>query len=212
MEQLTEEWKLYELFYRYHYYKDDLLRIEKKTYIENQIIDLHKSLYKKKILLKDFKKLSDKLVKFSNDFKHVELGKIPLLGPFGRVAFRNNGYVVNLDDIQEVFVNKHNFSGIFNSKICGWIGWQLVKGDKGHLSSKYVYLTTKNNHNYKSALKNLIDKNLKYNQETTGRKLKRFFINNRFWFHDDLENLFEELPHTNELVDQMYKFNEWDNI
>ena len=90
----------------------------------NFVIDLHKSLYKKKILLKDFKKLSDKLIKFSNDFKHEELGKIPLLGPFGRVAFRNNGYVVNLDDIQEVFVNKHNFSGIFNG--LSFLSWVIT--------------------------------------------------------------------------------------
>ena len=211
MKKLSEEWKLYELFYRYNYFKDDLYRVEKKTSIENQTIDLYKSQYKKKILLKDFKKLSNQLLKYSDQFNHVEFGKIPLLGPFGRVAFRNNGYLINLNDLEEVYINTDNFSGFFKSKICGWIGWQLVKGDKGHLSSKYVYLTTKNNHNLDSATKNLININLKYDQERTGRKFKRFFINNRFWFHDDLENLFNELPHTNEAVDKLYKFNEWDS-
>ena len=213
MKKLSDEWKLYELYYRHHLAKE--IYTKEASNIEAQIIEIYKNSFNRKISIKDFNMISKELKEFANKFKHNEFGKIPILGPFGRVAFIARSYELDLEDISEVCLDTDNARGFIFSKKCGWISWKLVKGDQGiskGLSSAYIYLVSKNNHSQDVAFENILKLEFKYQEERMTRHIKRFFISNTFWFHNDLNELFEELPHTKSKVHPMSKVNEWDPV
>ena len=54
-----------------------------------------------------------------------------------------------------------------------------------------------------SSLEHLRNKLIRFEKEKKLRHLKRFFIDNTFWYHKDLGDLWKELPHTN-------KRNDWE--
>jgi hypothetical protein len=214
MKKLSEKWRLYELFCQQHYLYKCLEGKELK--IQNEIIKLSLEILNKKILLKDFNALGEELKifahKYSYHFVHNKNNDSTryalMLGPVGKVALYNSGYRLNLEDIAEVHINTENWSGCFNSKTCGWVSWKIVKGDYSiikSLSSALVFLISKNNHNMHSAIDNLEKKFARYVKESMSRNFKRFFINNHFWFHDDLKDLYNELPITRERNDQMLR-------
>jgi len=214
MKKLSEEWRLYELFCQQHYlYK---CREGGELKIQNEIIKLSFEILNKKILLSDFDALGEELKIFAHnysyDFVHNEnndsIKYTLILGPVGKVGLYSYGYRLNLEDIVEVYIDTENWSGCLNSKTCGWISWKQVKGDKSiikKLSSPLVFLVSKNNHTMKAAIDNLEKKYARYNKEFMSRHFKRFFINNNFWFHDDLNDLYNELPITRERNDQMVR-------
>ena len=209
--KLSEEWRLYELYYRYHL--AETAYPKEASEIERQIIEIYKNSFNKKVTKEDFGTVSNKLKKYANQFKHPKYDKVPLLGPLGRIAFINSSYEYNLDDVNEVHLDSDNFRGFVFSKKSGWISWKLVEGDQGifkSLSSAFIYLVSKNNHSYDAAFKNMLKLEFKYEDERMSRHIRRFFIDNTFWFHKDLNELFKELPHSNSGAHPMSKFNEWD--
>ena len=209
MEKLSEEWRLYELYCQYHFEKT--CREGKAGKVRERIVNvaakvLNKDITRLMISQNDIEELGEDLIKYRNQFVHSEFGKISLLGPIGKEGLYSMGFLLDLDDITEVYLDVKNYRGCINSKKCGWIAWQLVKGDKSlikKLSTKYQYLISRNNHKMESSLEHLRNKLIRFEKEKKLRHLKRFFIDNAFWYHKDLGDLWKELPHTN-------KRNDWE--
>ena len=118
----------------------------------------------------------------------------------GHLDFNNARIYYDIDDFKEVHVQARDNKmmgrkyalGLIKTESSGWIGWMIVLGDKAlqkKLTSKYVTLTTMSHFKMKTAQEDLFAKYHKYNGEVLQRGLKRFFISNRFWFHDDQEKL-----------------------
>ena len=209
MRKLSDEWKLQELFSQYNYIKNlhdingsesDIKRLK---IAESKIIENYKIINKKTISPKNLhsieKKISDLF--YDSKFIHSDFGKIPILGPIGDQRI-NSGLFLDLDDIKEVYLDREDISGSIRTESCGWISWKYKKGDKSmfihnSLTSKYICLTTMNHFKMETSYSELIKKDLAYYNPDTkmGRNLKRFFISNRFSFHDDLENLLSSLKY-----------------
>ena len=125
-----------------------------------------------------------------------------MLGPIGSSYINiSSGALLDLEDIEEVYLETENFSGSIKSKTCGWIAWMLVEGDKSFfthksLTSEYQYLVTMNHHKIETARGEIFEKLNKYKQTKEGRTFKRFFISSTFWFHEDLDKLRRSLPYT----------------
>lgn len=206
--KLDDRWILFELFSQHEFisnygygnnpYPEKLKKSEKK------IIDSVKKIINRTIDIKDFPSVQKEITDYfyNNNLNHI-WGRVPLLGPIGSSYIKSsNGMFLNLEDIEEVYVFKENFSGSIKSKSCGWISWQLMRGDKSiftseSLTSDYQYLVTMNHFKLESSKTELASKIIKYKHSKEGRTLKRFFVSNRFWFHDDLEKLWSTLPYKN---------------
>ena len=205
--KLDERWRIYELMRQHAYIsshgyanKPYPKKVEKS---QKKIISTVKKVLKKKIEIDDFDKLDSEITDFffKEKPKH-KWGHLPLLGPIGKSYINSSGgALLDLEDIEEVYLETENFSGSIKSKTCGWIAWMLVEGDKSFfthksLTSEYQYLVTMNHHKIETAREEIFEKLNKYKQTKEGRTLKRFFISNRFWFHEDLDKLHKSLPYT----------------
>jgi len=110
------------------------------------------------------------------------------LGPLG---FKNSRVQYNIDDFEEVHVeanikskNRDYTWGCIKSKNCGWTGWILVHADK---AKQKIFLTGINHFKKETLIDELFQKYAKFKNEKLKRSLKRFFISNTFWYHDDFE-------------------------
>ena len=206
--KLPEEWRILESLKYYRFQKNlkdfadnPIPATSKKT--AEKIIVLSKKILKKEVKEEDFEKLFIDIKKFFFNKDTALSGSIntclmdSYLGP---LDFNNSRIYYDIDDFKEVHVQARDKKmmgrqyayGLIKTESCGWIGWMIVQGDKAlqkKLTSKYVYLTTMNQFKMKTAQEDLFAKYQKYNSEVLQRGLKRFFINNRFWFHDDQEKL-----------------------
>ena len=204
--KLDDQWILFELFSQheyvsnYGYGNNPYPKKLKKS--EESIINSVKKILKKDIDTKDFPSVQKQVTDyFYNDKLNHVWGRVPLLGPIGSSYIKSsNGMFLDLDDIEEVYVFNEDFSGSIKSKSCGWISWQLLKGDKSIFTSKsltsdYQYIVTMNHFKLESSRTELAGKIVKYKNSKDGRTFKRFFVSNRFWFHDDLEKLWNMLPY-----------------
>ena len=205
MIKLSAEWKFIELFAQHNYIKNlhdihgdefDKKRLKIST---EKIVKYYKKIYKKTLIEKDLLSLNNKIkdLFYKKKFLDPEFGEIPLLGPIGQMRLSHD-FFLDLDDIKEVYVDSEDISGSIKTETCGWISWKIKKGDKNmfkHLTSKYIVLTSMNHFKQETSLEELWEKNRRYDNpdSTMGRHLKRFFVSNRFWFHDDLEKLFKSL-------------------
>ena len=143
MKKLSEEWRLYELYCQYHFEKT--CREGKAGKVREKIVNvatevLNKDTTRLMISENDFEELGKDLIKFRNQFVHSEFGKISLLGPIGKEGLYSMGFLLDLDDITEVYLDVKNYRGCINSKKCGWIAWQLVKGDKSLIKKGFRVL------------------------------------------------------------------------
>lgn len=211
MFKLNLEWKISELFAHRNYFEkmysiDENSREiykwkERLNKIDKKIIALAKKTKKKELKEKDLPKFEKEIEDFFYKSKLVneEYGRVPILGPIGSMRIQN-GKFLDLEDVLDVYVYPEDISGSIKTKSCGWIGWMILKGDyniQKSLTSKYVTLTTMNHFKEETCRQELFKKKLKYEnpENKFGRGLKRFFYSNRFWFHDDLEQLYESLKY-----------------
>ena len=205
--KLPEQWRLFELFRQHDYitthgYSSSPYP-EKVKRSEEAIIKSAKKILKENIKKDYLPVLDDEIHKFfyGDNCKIINqnFGKLYMLGPIGSANISPDGKLLDLDDIKEVYVETEGLKtyhiGTIHSENCGWICWMLTKGDKP--LPDYEYLVAFNHHKRETAFSEVIEKYHKFNREITGRKLKRFFIHNRFWYHDELEKLLESVPYTN---------------
>ena len=201
--KLDERWRIYELFRQHNYINNHGLNgdpyPEKVKRSQNKIISNVKKILNKNITPKEFKNINAEI----NDYFYKDKidRKLPLLGPIGGACIASRGGAfLDLDDITEVYILSENFSGTIKSNTCGWISWILVEGDKTILNkdlvSDYEFLVSMNHFKAESAEREVAEKFIKYKNSKDGRTFKRFFIGNRFWFHDDLDKLHRLLPYT----------------
>ena len=201
--KLDDRWKIYELMRQHNYITSYGLNgdpyPEKVKRSQNKIISNVKKILNKNITPKEFNNINAEI----NDYFYKDKinKKLPLLGPIGGACISSRGGAfLDLDDITEVYILSENFSGTIKSNTCGWISWMLVKGDKPILNkdlvSDYEFLVSMNHFKAESAEREVIEKYIKYKNSKDGRTFKRFFIGNRFWFHDDLDKLHQLLPYT----------------
>ena len=201
--KLDERWRIYELLHQHYYISNHGLNgdpyPEKVKRSQNKIISNVKKILNKNITPKEFNNINKEI----NDYFYKDKinKKLPLLGPIGGACISSRGGAfLDLDDITEVYILSENFSGTIKSNTCGWISWKLVKGDKSILNkdlvSDYEFLVSMNHFKAESAEREVIEKYIKYKNSKDGRTFKRFFIGNRFWFHDDLDKLHQLLPYT----------------
>ena len=204
--KLDDRWKIYELMAQHRYISgySDASYSSKLKKSEKIIITNVKKILKKDITPEDFKDVESEVDDYfyKDKIKH-SWGSIPLLGPIGSAYISSSeGQLLDLEDIEEVYVISEHFCGTIKSKKCGWIAWRLVKGDKSmftskSLTSEHQYLVAMEHHKADSAEREVIDKYIKYKNSKDGRTFKRFFAGNRFWFDDDLDKLWTILPYKN---------------
>ena len=200
--KLDDRWKIYELMAQHRYISSysSASYSSKLEKSEKIIITNVKKILKKDIAPEDFKTIESEV----SDFLYKEKmehrwGHVPLLGPINSAHVDEVHTLLDLEDIEEVYVNAENFSGSIKSKKCGWIAWRLVEGDKSilihkSLTSEYQYLVAMNHHKIETATNEVMEKSIKYKNTRDGRTFKRFFSSSRFWYHDDLEKLLTSLP------------------
>jgi hypothetical protein len=98
------------------------------------------------------------------------------------------------------YVSDYAPYGCIKSKTTGWIGWMLLydvdkSGGLTYLTkkidfSKFIFLISMNHFSRDSALTDVFDQyNNQFKPNLLSRHFKRFFIKNRFWFHEDMEKL-----------------------
>ena len=209
--KLDKRWIIFELFRQHKYilthgyggspYPEKVKRSEKK------IISAVKKILNKTIKPENFGSIDEQVVDYfyEKKIKHP-WARVPLLGPIGETYIvTGEGALLDLTDIVEVYVSPESFSGEIKSKTCGWIAWKVVKGDKSiftskHLTSEFEYLVSMNHHKRETAMTEVAQKFIKYKNSKDGRTFKRFFVGNRFWFDDDLDNLWRSLPYVNFLA------------
>jgi len=199
--KLDDRWKIYELMAQ-HKYISSYSSASYSTKLEKSekiVITNVEKILKKNISPKDFKNIESEVFDFlyKEKMEH-RWGHVPLLGPIKSTHIDEVHNLLDLEDIEEVYVNAENFSGSIKSKKCGWIAWKLVEGDKSiltpkHLTSEYQYLVAMNHHKIETATTEVIEKFTKYKNTKEGRIFKRFY-SSRFWYHDDLEKLLTSLP------------------
>ena len=199
--KIDNRWKIYELMsqHRYIYSYSSASYFSKQEKSEKVIITNVKKILEKDITPEDFKAIGSEVSDFlyKEKMKH-SWGHVPLLGPIKSVHLYESDSLLDLEDIEEVYVNAENFSGSIKSKKCGWIAWKLVEGDKSILThksqtSEYQYLVAMNHHKMETATTEIIEKYVKFKNTKDGRTFKRFF-SRRFWYDDDLEKLLTSLP------------------
>lgn len=197
--KLNDRWFLFELLRQHSYIishgynnKPYPKKVERS---EKQII-----LATKKILQREIKKQEIELVNQDIDeyfFKELLVhpwGNIPPLGPIGGSQINtNNGQFLDLNDIQEVYVYREDFSGSILTKSCGWVSWINLKNE----DNTFQYIVTMNHFKQDSSRKELYEKVYKYKSSKIERKFKNFFISKNHWFHNDLEKLWASLPYVN---------------
>lgn len=220
--KLPEEWRILELFNQYTII---VTRRDKKLIqeYEQKIIKHVKDIINKKITVNDFKSVYTEI---RNLFFHKESElkdtytdslMSAYLGPLG---FNNFRILYDISDIEEVhllgkidyYVSDYYPYGCIKTKTAGWIGWILLyDGDKTGENwfkkerdlSKYIFLISINNFKKETALSNVTDQyNNQYKHNILSRHFKRFFINDKFWFHEDMKKL------RNALTDIRLDYNE----
>ncbi len=132
----------------------------------------------------------------------ISLNQNYCLGPIGNFYNLSDGLFLDLDDIEEVYVSDENLKGgkscgSIKSKSCGWIAWCAVSVEKKADKNTLLYIVSFNHFKKETAMKEVLEKKLKFNQEKLKRAIKNFFISNRHWYHDDLEKLNHQLPYIN---------------
>ena len=132
----------------------------------------------------------------------ISLNQHYCLGPIGNFYNLSDGLFLDLEDIEEVYLSDENLKGkkscgSIKSKSCGWIAWYKVSAEKKADKDVLLYIVSFNHFKKETAMKEALEKKLKFNQEKLKRALKSFFISNRHWYHDDLEKLNNQLPYIN---------------
>ena len=132
----------------------------------------------------------------------ISLNQNYCLGPIGNFYNLSDGLFLDLDDIEEVYLSDENLKsekgcGSIKSKSCGWIAWCTVSIEKKADKNTLLYIVSFNHFKKETAMKEVLEKKLKFNQEKLKRAIKNFFISNRHWYHDDLEKLNNQLPYIN---------------
>jgi hypothetical protein len=197
--KLPNEWRLLESLRHYFFLihlKDFGGEPINEPYIKaaTKIISYGKQILKIKISQNDFVKVY-KEIREIFFHKNAELknsitkSMMDLyLGPLG---FKNSRVQYDIDDFEEVYVeantktvNRDYTWGCIKSKSCGWAGWILVHADKAKQKN---FLTSINHFKKETLIDELFQKYAKFKNEKIGRSLKRFFISNTFWYHDDYE-------------------------
>jgi len=200
MIKVPEVWRIIELFEIYKYlefYRSRYTKELKK--IENELIETYKYILKKdlssdNLLLEDF---LEEVYEIFDD-AGIEKGLFPYLGPANFVQRQKK--FLNIKDIEEVFVSKENFKGkkmygSIKSKSYGWSAWCLVDLKKKDQKNIFTYVVSFNQFREETAYKEIFEKKFKYNEEKLQRSIKKIFISDRFWFHDDLEKYYKNLPY-----------------
>jgi len=211
LSKLPEEWRLLELIRHYKYQKflSDLNEDKPhlKEICENskkKIIILAKKLLNKKINEGEIKDVFIEIKRFFFN-KNSQISDSffsSLMSTFlGPLTFHISRIAYDIDDFEEVYIsqpiknedNKSEVYGCIKTKTCGWIAWRLLEGDKSLTKSttNYVWLTVKDHFKRETALNELSDKRNKYRFGRTGRALKRFFVSDRLWYHEELAKLFQ---------------------
>jgi hypothetical protein len=197
--KLPNEWRLLESLRHYFFLihlKDFGDEPINEPYIKaaTKIISYGRQILKRKISEDDFIKVY-KEIREIFFHKNAELknsitkSMMDLyLGPLG---FKNSRVQYDIDDFEEVYVeantktvNRDYTWGCIKSKSCGWAGWILVHADKAKQKN---FLTSINHFKKETLIDELFQKYAKFKNEKIGRSLKRFFISNTFWYHDDYE-------------------------
>lgn len=209
--KLPDEWRLLELIRQHKYQKflsdlnEDHGRLKDiSDTSRNKIILYSKKLLNKKIIEKDFKEIFLEVKKFFFNKNSQISGSFfnSLMSTFlGPLTFHISRIAYDIDDFEEVYISypikvedkKSEIYGCIKTKTCGWIAWHLLEDDKSLIKSntKYVWLSVKDHFKKETALNELIDKRNKYRFGRTGRALKRFFVTDRLWYHEDLAKLFQ---------------------
>ena len=132
----------------------------------------------------------------------ISLNQHYCLGPIGNFYNLSDGLFLDLEDIEEVYLSDENLKGkkscgSIKSKSCGWIAWYKVSAEKKADKDVLLYIVSFNHFKKETAIKEVLEKKLKFNQEKLKRAIKNFFISNRHWYHDDLEKLNNQLPYIN---------------
>jgi len=205
MIKVPEVWRILELFRIYKcldVYRSSYTNELKK--IENELIKTYKKILKKDLLPYElpFEDLKE-IYKIFDD-AGIEKRLFPYLGPASfylkASLFVRQYKILDIKDIEEVFVSKENFKGkkmygSIKSKSYGWSAWCLVDLKKKDQKNIFTYVVSFNQFREETAYKEIFEKKFKYNEEKLQRSLKKFFISDRFWFHDDLEKYYQNLPY-----------------
>jgi hypothetical protein len=197
--KLPDEWRLLESLRHYFFlihlkdFGDEPIN-EPHIKVATKIISHGKQILKRKISQNDFvdvyKEIRGIFFHKSAELKNsITKSMMDLyLGPLG---FKNSRVQYNIDDFEEVHVeanikteNRDYTWGCIKSKNCGWTGWILVHGDK---AKQKIFLTGINHFKKETLIDELFQKYAKFKNEKLKRSLKRFFISNTFWYHDDFE-------------------------
>jgi len=204
--KVPEIWKIYTLNNIYDYVKThgyaNTPYPKKVKKAEDQILNFIKVQKKKNIKISSIEKI---IIETNKQFKEKKiLG--PITGPTGDSYGTYKGLFLDLNDIEDVYISKDKYEtiindkidacdkyGVFKSKTCGWVGWIIANITKKDATT---FLVSFNHFKKETAMSEVFSKLNKYNDEKVSRRLQKFFISNRFWYHDDLENLNKALPYT----------------
>ena len=207
--KLPEEWRFLELFRQFFFQlnlKDfaDKPNLKPASKTKEKIIKLYKKNYSKLIEEEYFEKEYEEIHQFfynqNSNLKFSIINNLMdlYLGPLG---FKNSGIIYDINDFEEIYIvsnkqpmrNREYVYGSIKSKISGWNAWMFLNGDKfiqDSLTSKYIYLISTNHFKLETALQDLFEKKRKFEENKTGRFLKRLFVSNSFWFHEDLNKFY----------------------
>ncbi len=196
--KINDRWILFELLKQHAYINSH--GYDNKPYpgfvkkSESRIILQTKKILGKTISNKDIDKLTLEIENYFYEKLLVHEGRrINPLGPIGSAQIIiNQGQFLDIEDIEEVHVNKEDFSGSIKTKSVGWISWIHLKNSE----NDFQYLVSMSHFNQDNSIKDLYEKVFKYKQSKTGRKIKEFFVSNSHWFDEDLEKLWRSLPYT----------------
>jgi len=216
MKKLSEKWRMYELFCQENFNDMVLGHGDRaKRNFSNFFVEQAENILDKKISLKDFEKtrpyeeskdhklLGEELKKFAHQYAYEVFFKkqlysrkyVFILGPIGKTLLYSKAYMLDLNDVVEVYVDRDNWSGCINSKTCGWIAWKVLRKDTliEQNPHRFTFLISKNNINMEASIDDLRKKIIRYDREKISRHLKRIYADH-FWFDDDLLDLIDKLP------------------
>jgi hypothetical protein len=228
--KLPDQWRFLELF-RQYYYQINLKQFDGSPFsydkspayeTQKKIIRLFKKNHNK-LIEENFEKEYEEIHQFFyNQNSHLKFSIVNnlmdrYLGPLG---FKNSGIFYDINDFEEIYIvsNKKAMTdrdciyGTIKSKVAGWCSWMLINEDnkstQNSSASKYIHLTSVNHFKMENSLQNLFDKKRKFEESKTGRTLKKLFVSNSFWFHDDLDKFYNSFK---SIIIDDYSKNEFSN-